>query len=158
MNKVVLKAIQGFKDRRLPQSDVADLHFFWGEYESEIGVKAIDYSAVHVDGGEYIQDPLTETIFATKRARRIRARLSLLSAEHARVLYRVYGPWNHHAPFGRFGDLAGLIEYTSTVGSMSRAEIEEALVNDDFAHRVRMEAEKMLWVASAAYKATAGVQ
>lgn len=152
MNRTVLKAIQGFKDKRLGQKDVADLEFYWNEYESEIGVKAIDYSSVHVDGGEYVQDPLTETIYATERARRIRAKLASISAAHARILFRVYGYQNRFAPFGRLGDLAGIIEYTPLGSGFTRDELEIHLQEADFERRIRMEAERLLWDASAAYR------
>jgi len=155
MNKVVLRAIQGFKDKRLSQSDVADLIFLWNEYESDIGIKAIDYSAVHVDGGEYVTDPLLPTLGATSRARRIRVRLTRIDPRHVRVLWMVYGYQNRFAPYGRLGDLSGLVDYTAAaIACSGREEIEKRLHDAEFERTVRMQAERLLWDASAAYRAT----
>jgi hypothetical protein len=127
--------------RRLSQHDVADLVFYWNEYESEIGIAAIDYDTTRTEGGEYVTDPLIDTIAVTARARRIRRKLEAVGPQHARVLFRMYGDQNRHAPHQEYGDLAPLVPYTR--------ELESTKPDPQL---VRLQAEVLLVKASEAYR------
>lgn len=152
MNKLVQRAAVIPIRRRLDQRDISDLEFLWGEFESAIGVKGIDYSNVRVEGGEYATDPMIDCIEVTSRARRIRARLTRMTDKDVRVLFRTYGPKNRYAPFGKFGELSGLVMYTETAkGIGNREEVERKIQDATVEKQIMKEAERLLLCASSAY-------
>lgn len=128
----VLRVVEGSKGRRLNYDEVADLRFFWTEYECAVGLRAIDYSALASlssgyaqkyradEDGYYVEDSHNEdTARATARGRRVRDRLERMAPWAARVLWRVYGPSQRVVTYGRFGDLSGIVEYTAHAAKLA---------------------------------------
>ncbi len=121
----------------LTNEDVADLIFLFHEYESRIGLRSTwndsaEVKRTHEFSGQPTHDPFDDDCLdAIKRGSRITRTLRRMSESGhnkcAIILYRVYGDLHRGSPFGVFGELAQIVQYTNRVEMLASVERRTSL-------------------------------
>jgi hypothetical protein len=111
---------------RLPPSDIADLRYFFNEFEADIGVRSLHFAQFDAMMGyrgtsEAWFEPQVEPRACAARqlagrvSRNLRAMIAAGRSFDVTVLYRMYGPRPPGVRWETFRELAPIAEYTPTI-------------------------------------------
>jgi hypothetical protein len=111
---------------RLPPSDIADLRYFWCEFEADIGVRSLHYAQFDAMMGfrgtseAWFEPQVEPRACAARRvagrvSRTLRAMVVSGDTFAVTVLFRMYGPRPPGVRWETFRELAPIAAYTPTV-------------------------------------------
>jgi hypothetical protein len=111
---------------RLPPSDIADLRYFWSEFEADIGVRSLHFAQSDAMMGfrgnsEAWFEPQVEPracaarSVAARISRTLRAMVAGGDTFAVTVLFRMYGPRPPGVRWETFREFAPIVAYTPTV-------------------------------------------
>jgi hypothetical protein len=111
---------------RLPPSDIADLRYFWSEFEADIGVRSLHFAQFDALMGfrgtseAWFEPQVEPRACAARRvacrvSRTLRAMVASGNTFSVTVLFRMYGPRPPGVRWETFRELAPIAAYTPTV-------------------------------------------
>lgn len=126
VNSKVARLAADIAQLRLPPSDIADLRYFWSEFEADIGVRSLHFAQFDAMMGfrgtseAWFEPQVEPRACAARRvagrvSRTLRAIVTSGDTFAVTVLFRMYGPRPPGVRWETFREFAPIAAYTPTV-------------------------------------------